>query len=134
MVLEISSRVVAHVHAVAAASPDREVCGLLFGTDRRIDTAQACRNVAADPTRRFELDPAALLAAHRGARAGGATIVGHYHSHPLGSAKPSTCDADAAAADGAIWLIVAGGDMRAWRAVAGGALHGRFDSVTLRTS
>ncbi len=134
MVLDISSAVVAHIHAAAAATPDREVCGLIFGTTRAIAAAQACANVAADPARRFELDPAALLAAHRDARAGGATIVGHYHSHPSGSATPSTCDAEAAAADGAIWLIVAGGELRAWRATAAGALHGRFDPVRLRTS
>jgi proteasome lid subunit RPN8/RPN11 len=134
MVMDISSTVVAHIHAAAEASPDREVCGLVFGTDRAIEVAQACLNVAADPTRRFELDPAALLAAHRTARAGGPAIVGHYHSHPSGSAMPSTYDADVAAADGAIWLIVAGTELRAWRATVGGTLHGRFDPVTLRTS
>ena len=134
MVLDISSAVIAHIHAAADASPDLEICGLLFGTAARIETAQHCSNVAADPARRFELDPAALLAAHRAVRTGGAAIVGHYHSHPSGSPVPSTCDADAAAADGAIWLIAAGGELRGWRAVADGAIHGRFDPVTLRTS
>ena len=133
MVLDISSTVVAHIRAAAAASPDQEVCGLLFGTGARVEAAQACRNVAAEPARRFELDPVALLAAHRAARAGGPSIVGHYHSHPSGSPSPSTWDADAAAADGAIWLIVAGGELRGWRAVEAGAIHRRFDPVTLRT-
>ncbi|WP_375422392.1 Mov34/MPN/PAD-1 family protein [uncultured Sphingomonas sp.] len=134
MVLDISSAVVAHILAAAAESSDREVCGLLFGTAARVEAAEACRNVAAQPARRFELDPVALLAAHRAARAGGPAIVGHYHSHPSGSAVPSTCDAEAAAKDGAIWLIVAGGELRGWRAVTEGAIHGRFDPVTLRTS
>ena len=134
MVLDISSTVVAHILAAAAGSPDHEVCGLLFGSAARVEAAKACRNVAAEPARRFELDPVALLAAHRAARAGGPAIVGHYHSHPSGSAVPSTCDAEAAAADGAIWLIVAGGELCGWRAVAEGAIHGRFVPVTLRTS
>ena len=134
MVLDISSAVVAHIRAAAAASPDHEICGLLFGTATRIEAAQGCRNVAVDPARRFDLDPAALLAALRGARAGGAQIVGHYHSHPTGLPEPSRCDAEAAAADGAIWLIIANGEIRAWRAAAGGTIHGCFDAVTLRTA
>ena len=134
MVVDISSAVLAGIRALAAAAPDREVCGLLFGTAGWIETAQPCRNVAADPARRFELDPAALLAAHRAARTGGPAIVGHYHSHPSSSPVPSTCDAEAASADGAIWLIVAAAECRGWRAVADGAIHGRFDPVMLRTS
>ncbi|HEX8420287.1 MAG TPA: M67 family metallopeptidase [Sphingomonas sp.] len=134
MVLDISSTVVAHIRAAAAASPDDEVCGLLFGSAARVEAAKACRNVAAEPARRFELDPVALLGAHRAARAGGPAIVGHYHSHPSGSPIPSTCDADASAADGAIWLIVAGGELCGWRAVDKGAIHGCFDPVPLRTS
>ena len=36
-----------------------------------------------------------------------------------------------AAADGAIWVIVAGSELRAWRALDGGSVHGRFDSVAI---
>ncbi|HVF93446.1 MAG TPA: Mov34/MPN/PAD-1 family protein [Sphingomonas sp.] len=132
MVLDISSSVLTHIRAAAAAAPQQEVCGLLLGTEGRIDAAQSCNNVAADPARRFELDPAALIAAHRAARAGGAAIVGHYHSHPSGLPVPSGYDADAASADGAVWLIVAGGEVNAWRAVEAGAVHGRFEAVELR--
>ena len=60
-------------------SPDREVCGLLLGHGDCIHDVQPCRNIAADPASRFEIDPAQLLAAHRAARAGGPAIVGHYH-------------------------------------------------------
>ena len=82
-------------------------------------------NVAAEPARAFELDPAVLIAAHRAARAGGDAILGHYHSHPGGDPQPSSCDAAAAAA-GELWLVVAGREARLWRAVAGGPLHGAF--------
>jgi proteasome lid subunit RPN8/RPN11 len=124
--------VLAHVRRAATGAAGLEVCGLLFGDDRRIEAAQACANVAEDPRRSFEIDPARLLAAHRAARTGGAKIVGHYHSHPSGSATPSARDAAAAAGDGAIWLIVAGTDVRAWRAVEGGSVHGNFEPVAYR--
>jgi desampylase len=120
----------ARLLAEAVLNPAREVCGLLFGSPDRIEAATPARNVAADPARRFEIDPAALLAAHRAMRAGGPRLVGHYHSHPTGSAEPSPRDAADAVPDGALWLIIGGGEARLWRAVEAGAVHGRFDPVT----
>ena len=107
------------------------MCGLLFGTADAIAAVQPCRNVAADPSRWFEIDPAALLAAHRAARIGGPAIVGWYHSHPNGLAMPSPRDAASAAPDGMLWLIAAGGALRAWRAVEDGPVEGRFEAVAL---
>ena len=127
----ISSDLLARLSRDAATRPDVEICGLLYGVADRIEAAEACGNVAPDPARRFELDPAALLAAHRRARAGGPPILGHYHSHPSGRAEPSEADAADAAPDGALWLILAAGEARLWRAGADGAWHGRFDPVPL---
>ena len=59
-------------------------------------------NVATDPTRHFEVDPAALVAAHKGARSGGAQVIGYFHSHPNGLARPSATDAATSARDGAV--------------------------------
>jgi proteasome lid subunit RPN8/RPN11 len=115
--------------AAAAASPGAEICGLLLGRDGAVAEARACRNVAADPATRFEIDPAALFAAHRAARAGGPAILGCYHSHPSGRAVPSACDAAAAEPNGWLWLIVAGEEVRGWRAVIAGAIWGRFDEA-----
>lgn len=115
----------------AAASPDREVCGLLLAHHGAALEAMPCANVAADPAQRFEIDPAALIAAHRVARGGGPAVVGHYHSHPSGSPVPSPRDAADAGQDGVLWLIVADGAARLWRSVAGGAVEGRFDPVAL---
>ncbi|MDP1026017.1 M67 family metallopeptidase [Sphingomonas sp. KR1UV-12] len=128
----MSSGLVARILAAAAADPMREVCGLLTGAPDRVSGIQPCANVAADPATRFEIDPAALLTAHRRARLGGPAIIGCYHSHPTGRAEPSPRDAADAAPDGSLWLIVADGRIGAWRAVSGGARHGRFDPVTLR--
>lgn len=117
------------LHA-AAASPEAEVCGLLLGSSGEITEAQACRNLADDPSRRFEIDPAALLGAHRGARAGGATLLGHYHSHPSGKPEPSACDAENALDVGALWIITDGARLRAWRVTA----PGRFVAEELLTA
>ena len=125
----VSTDLLRQVRAHAATTPEVEVCGLLLGRDGRVEEARPCRNVAADPARRFEIDPAALLAAHRAARAGGPAILGCYHSHPLGRAEPSACDAAAAEPNGWLWLIVAGEEIGAWRAVADGAVLGRFKDV-----
>ena len=134
MSVRISTELLARIVAEAAAAPDREVCGLLFGDGAAITAIQPCRNIAADPARLFELDPAALLAAHRAARAGAPRPIGHYHSHPSGAPEPSPRDAADAAPDGALWLIVAGGEVRAWRAADRGERHGRFDWVQLLPS
>jgi proteasome lid subunit RPN8/RPN11 len=118
---------------LAAASRD-EVCGLLLGRNGCVVQLVHCANVAADPAVRFEIDPAVLIAAHRAARAGGPAVIGHYHSHPSGVARPSPRDAADAAPDGAVWLIVAGAQLSAWEAVPNGALHGRFDPLPLVVS
>jgi desampylase len=129
--LSIPHSVINQLIAVALASPTEEVCGLLFGGASGVERAEPTANVAADPARRFEVDPGALIAAHRQGRGEGAKLIGHYHSHPNGRAEPSVCDAKMAIADGSIWVIVAGGDVTAWRAVEDGALHGRFDPLPI---
>lgn len=128
--LRISSAALAAIGAAAAASPV-EICGLLLAEGDGLVFARACRNVDPDPARRFELDPAALFAALRAARAGGPRLIGHYHSHPRGPAAPSATDAAMAAADGAVWLIAGEGMVRGWIAVRGGTVHGRFDPVAI---
>ncbi len=99
--------------SLAAADP-HEVCGLLLGREGAILNVRPAVNVAPDPARHFELDPAVLIAAHRAARAGGPAILGHYHSHPSGHAEPSATDAANAAPDGSLWLIVGSGAARLW--------------------
>ncbi len=101
------------------ASPDAEICGLLLGRGRAVEAIRACRNVAADLRDSFEVDPVALIAAHRAARTGGPVMIGHYHSHPGGSAIPSARDAAMAEA-GAYWIIATGSEARCWLAAAGG--------------
>ena len=115
MEVRISSEALAAIRAHAASDPEREVCGLLFGDDDHVSAVTPAPNVAPDPAKHFEIDPAALFAAIRGERAGGARLVGYYHSHPGGRAEPSATDQAHAAPDGKLWLIVAGTEVRGFR-------------------
>ncbi len=121
--------------AAAAASPAAEICGLLLG---RVAGGAACveelrpaANVAADPARSFEIDPATLLAAHRQARGAGRQVLGHWHSHPNGRCAPSARDAARAVDNGQIWLIIAGGRLGAWVARRTGAGPAEFLPVAM---
>ncbi len=113
MEIRLSSALAAQMLAHAADTPEEEVCGLLFGTVDQIVAAQSTRNISANPEIEFEIDPAALIAAHKAARAGGPPLMGCYHSHPNGIGEPSPTDR-AQAERGHIWIIAAGGRLRAW--------------------
>ncbi|KPL69595.1 peptidase [Erythrobacter sp. SG61-1L] len=101
--------------AEAARAVPEEACGLLLGAGGRITEARAATNVALDKARHFEIDPAALIDAHRAERGGGPELVGYYHSHPSGLPEPSVTDREQAAGDGKVWAIAAQGMVRFWR-------------------
>lgn len=96
------------------AAPD-ECCGLLLGCDAYVEEARPAANVAGERRRHFEIDPQALVDAHRAARAGGLQVVGYYHSHPAGLAEPSATDRAMAAGDGRVWAIVGETGIAFWR-------------------
>ncbi len=114
--VEISRAALAAIRDHAASDPTREVCGLLFGSDGRIDAIEQVDNVAGDPATRFEIDPKALFRAARSERAGGPRLIGYYHSHPSGVAEPSEIDRARAALNDKLWLVAAGDEVTAWRA------------------
>lgn len=105
----------------AARAYPHEACGLLLGRRdgerRRVSRIVPSANVAAEPDRRFEIDPALRfrLMRERRERAGGEgaadpaaeEIIGHYHSHPDGAAAPSATDLAMAYEPELVWLIVA---------------------------
>ena len=127
----ISRSVLDGIRRKSADCAPKEACGLLFGDSDAITGWQAAENVADSPENRFEIEPGALFAALRAERAGGARIAGYWHSHPSGDANPSATDAAMAEPDGKLWLIVAGDEVRLWRAVERGAVHGRFEAVPI---
>lgn len=121
----------AELQQMARTGEPQEICGILFGRDGVVSGYQAADNVAEEPLRHFEIDPRALIAAEREQRSGGAHILGYFHSHPGGRVEPSRTDAECAAPDGRIWLIVNGQKAAAWRAEQTGEIYGRFDAIGL---
>ncbi|MEZ5655318.1 MAG: M67 family metallopeptidase [Sphingobium sp.] len=123
----ISRAALDRILSLASADPDREICGLLLDDGQGgIGAVRPAANVADDPARRFEIDPAVLIAAHRASRQGEPAVIGHYHSHPGGDTRPSACDADMAFEDGKFWLICSPGGAHALWKTGDGGLHGRF--------
>src|ERR1044072_8654912 len=130
MRVRIAGCVVEIIQRAAAAAAPREACGLLFGSEGEITGWQAAENVAENPERHFEIDPRTPFAALRAERAGGAKIIGYWHSQPSGDARPRVAEAAAADPDGRLWLIVTRDEATLWRAGNEG-LHGRFLPVEL---
>ena len=115
MDVPVTSDVIATLLAEAARAAPAECCGLLLGRAGRIEEARPAANVSPEPLRRFEIDPATLIAAHRAARAGGLDLIGYYHSHPAGYPHPSTTDREHASGDDRVWAIVAEDVVAFWR-------------------
>ena len=120
MVVELTSGVTATLLEEAARAHPRECCGLLLGHGARVELAVPAGNVHPAPHDHFEIDPQALIAAHRTARSGGLQVLGYYHSHPNGRAQPSATDQTQASGDGRIWAIIAAGSLSWWRDQPGG--------------
>ena len=114
--MEMAETLLAALIAEARAAWPREACGLLFGSDAAITAHRPAANVHPAPESHFEIDPQALIDAHRAMREGGSQVVGYYHSHPSGPAEPSATDRALAARDGMAWAIVGDGRVTLWRA------------------
>ena len=115
MDIRVSRPVLDTLFAETARAMPEECCGLLLGRAGAIEESRLATNVAADPLRRFEIDPQALVDAHRAARRGGPQVVGYYHSHPNGPAAPSEIDRAQAAHDGTVWAIIGESGLTFWR-------------------
>lgn len=101
----------AAVAAAAEAAWPAEGCGLLIGRGPRrrlavteiLPADNLLRHLGND---RFELDPAVRFTAERAARGTECRVIGHWHSHPDGSVRPSRTDLAQAWEPDLIWLIV----------------------------
>lgn len=121
MSIGLTSVHVATLEQAAAAAAPEECCGILMGFGKQITEIVPARNVHPNPRTHFEIDPQALIDAHRAARQSGPQVIGYYHSHPNGPALPSATDRAMAARDGRIWVIIGtGGELRLWRDGEGG--------------
>ncbi len=120
----VGSSVLHAVRDSARTAAPHEACGLLLGRaepGRFVLTACVpSQNIASDPIRRFEVDPAVRLRVQREARGGGEPMIGLYHSHPAGSAAPSAVDRRCLHEPGLVWLITGpdpSWEIRAWLAL-----------------
>ncbi len=86
------------MRAAAAEAHPEEACGILVG--RPVDSGAGVvarvvptRNASTgDRTNRYEIPPADLVREQRESRREGTRILGFYHSHPDGTAAPSSHD------------------------------------------
>lgn len=141
-VLRLSAAQAAELAALGEAAWPREACALLVGgadgAVLAVTEIVPAANVATDPAREFELDPAVHIATLRRLRESSGTnsIIGHWHSHPNGRDEPSAKDAAMVSDPGLVWLITAVHDgralpLRAFQAVAAGEGF-RFTPLTIR--
>lgn len=93
---QVSTSVVSHLSDWARVDPTHECCGLLAGRDGVVTHAFPAENVAADPTKNYEMAPKEIVRLMREFRASGLTFLGIYHSHPNGENAPSARDIERA--------------------------------------
>ena len=103
----------AELRACADAGFPNEACGLILGRPGVADELVPCANVAAEPRRCFEVDPAALLRCYKAVRGTDRAVLAVWHSHPDGPARPSATDASRAWDKDLVWLVIDGGGGRA---------------------
>lgn len=120
MHIEVTSDVIARIEAAARAAHPRECCGILLGAGNRFTEARPAANVHPEPETHFEIDPRALIDAHRAARDGGPQVLGYYHSHPTGAVEPSVTDRAMASGDGRVWAIICPDKLLFWHDTADG--------------
>lgn len=124
MIVEVTRGVMATLEEEARRTMPEECCGLLLGRKgdafERIEAVQPAVNVAQNRRIHFEVDPVALLAAHKAERRGGARVVGYYHSHPTGISVPSATDQEHSTGDSRICAIISASEVAFWRDNANG--------------
>ncbi|RLM89254.1 M67 family peptidase [Halobellus sp. Atlit-38R] len=93
------------------AGGDEEVCGVLAGEHgadaSRVTDVSRVENVADAPQIRYAMDPEAQLQRIDEIESRGLDVVGFYHTHPTGPARPSAVDADRATWPGYSYVICA---------------------------
>ncbi len=86
--------------------PKRETCGLLSGRENRATRFFPVDNIASQPQRHYEMEPAQQIAAMAHMRRHGQQLLAIAHSHPASTAEPSSTDIAQANYPEAIYLIV----------------------------
>jgi proteasome lid subunit RPN8/RPN11 len=111
-VLHLPDALAARVLVAASRAYPNECCGLIEGTDSdggwRALVIHESPNIAEDPRRRFLIDPQAQFDLMRRLRGATTRVIGCFHSHPDGEAKPSPADRAEAYETDFLYLIAGG--------------------------
>jgi proteasome lid subunit RPN8/RPN11 len=111
-ILHLTAELAARVLMAASRAYPNECCGLIEGADVadgwRALAIHEAKNIADDPRRRFLIDPQAQFELMRRLRGAETRIIGCFHSHPDGEAKPSAADRAEAYESGFLYLIAGG--------------------------
>ena len=96
--MKVARGVLTAIEAHARRDAPHECCGLLLGTATEVVEAVPARNIAVEPSRRYEIAPEDHFAALRRCRSEGEglAVVGGYHSHPRSAPVPSATDLEQA--------------------------------------
>ena len=96
-----ANEIIAH----AREDAPNECCGILVGTDSRVQKLYRARNVEASPVK-YLIDPQDMFRAYREAEEKGWEIVAFYHSHTTSEAYPSPTDVRLATWPDSLYLLV----------------------------
>ena len=111
-ILHLADELAARVLQAAQRAYPNECCGLIEGVDVtdgwRALAIHEAKNLADNPRRRFLIDPQAQFDLMRRLRGAETRIIGCFHSHPDGEAKPSAADRAEAYETDFLYLIAGG--------------------------
>jgi proteasome lid subunit RPN8/RPN11 len=107
-VFVVPEEVLAAILAHAEAQRPLECCGLLVGRGSTVGAAVAMRNASPTPASKYVVDDGEHIELRRVLRkfSPPLEIIGVYHSHPAGAARPSATDVAEAHYAGWLHLIV----------------------------
>ena len=103
--LEIPVLVFDQMVAQARAALPAESCGILAGSDNRIERLYEMTNIDNSPTH-FTMDPAEQFAVVKSMRTAGLKMLAIYHSHPLTPARLSDEDKRLALTPDVAYLVL----------------------------
>jgi proteasome lid subunit RPN8/RPN11 len=104
-VIDLNQAHVDEIVSHAREDSPNECCGLLFGTEGRVDRLLRMENIEHSPLN-YRVDPKALFEAFDSMDRVGLDLVGIYHSHTHSPAQPSQTDISLAGYPDAHYLIV----------------------------
>lgn len=110
--ISVNAQLIKEISQAAKRAFPSECCGLLAGTGNlkthvTITQVRASKNIAVCSTnRRFEVDPKVHFDFIHELKGTRERVVGHYHSHPNHSARPSEIDLKMAFDPKMLWLII----------------------------